>query len=199
VQANSAVPQSPQSRVSVRYSQTQTAGNSNVLAIGWNDATSRIVSVTDSAGNAYRVAAPTSHSSGLSQAMYYAANIAGGSGNTVTVTFSAAVPFADVRALEYAGLDRSTPLDASVSASGSSRQAATGSLVTSASGDLLVAGGMTDGTFTSSGATYTVRQMTQPDGDIVEDAMAGSGGSYSASAAVKGDWILQLAAFRAAD
>jgi hypothetical protein len=42
--------------------------------------------------------------------------------------------------------------------------------------------------------------MTQPDGDIVEDAMAGSsGGSYSASAAVKGDWILQLAAFRAAD
>ena len=34
----------------------QTAGNTNILAIGWNNATSNITSVTDSAGNVYQIA-----------------------------------------------------------------------------------------------------------------------------------------------
>ena len=51
VQVNSATPQTNQSSVSVTFNNPQTAGNLNVVAIGWNDTTSSITSVTDSNGN----------------------------------------------------------------------------------------------------------------------------------------------------
>ena len=50
----------------------QAAGDTNILAIGWNNATSNITSVTDSAGNMYQLAVPTARGTGLSQAIYYA-------------------------------------------------------------------------------------------------------------------------------
>ena len=57
-QVNAAVPQTDQSSVPVTYASAQTAGNTNILAIGWNNATSNITSVTDSAGNTYQLAVP---------------------------------------------------------------------------------------------------------------------------------------------
>jgi hypothetical protein len=57
---------------------------------------------------------------------------------------------------------------------------------------------MTSGVFTGPGIGFTSRVITAPDGDIVEDAIAPSAGSYSASAPLGGGtWLLQLAAFRA--
>src|SRR4029077_2193077 len=47
VQGNYACPQTGQSKVSVTYTNTQTAGNVNILAIGWNDITANLTSVTD--------------------------------------------------------------------------------------------------------------------------------------------------------
>ena len=76
VQVNAATPQTNQSQVTVTFNAAQTAGDTNILAIGWNDATSNITSVSDSAGNVYQVAAPTARGTGLSQAIYYAKNIA---------------------------------------------------------------------------------------------------------------------------
>src|SRR5262249_9172346 len=58
VQVNAATPQTNQSSVSVAYTSAQVAGDTNILAIGWNDATSNIISVTDSAGNTYQLAVP---------------------------------------------------------------------------------------------------------------------------------------------
>ncbi len=52
VQVASATPQSPTANVSVSYSSAQTAGDLNVVVVGWNDTTAKIQSVTDSAGNA---------------------------------------------------------------------------------------------------------------------------------------------------
>src|SRR4029450_932467 len=52
-------PQLPQDTVSMGYDLPQTAGNLNILAIGWNDQGANITSVTDSAGNTYQVAVPT--------------------------------------------------------------------------------------------------------------------------------------------
>ena len=100
VQVNSAVPQTNQSTVTVRYTNAQTAGNTNILAIGWNNATSNITSVTDSAGNTYQLAVPTARGTGVSQAIYYAPNIkaAPAATNTVTVTFNTATPYVDIRA-----------------------------------------------------------------------------------------------------
>ena len=106
VQVKAATPQTSQSSVGVTYTGAQTAGNTNIVAIGWNNATSNITSVTDSAGNTYQVAVPTARGSGVSQAIYYASNIkaAAAGTNTVTATFNTATPYVDVRALEYSGL-----------------------------------------------------------------------------------------------
>ena len=54
VQTNYATPQSPTASVSVPFTAAQTAGNLNVVVIGWNDSTRTLQSVTDSKGNVYR-------------------------------------------------------------------------------------------------------------------------------------------------
>src|SRR5437588_9882167 len=93
VQVNSAVPQSTAvSSTSVTFTGAQTAGNLNVVVVGWNDATSTVTSLSDTAGNIYlRPVGPTL-GSGLSQTIYYAKNIiaAAAGANRVTVTFSPA-------------------------------------------------------------------------------------------------------------
>ena len=86
------------------YPLAQTAGNLNVVVVGWNDTTSTVTSVVDSRGNSYTLAIGPTTGTGLRQSVYYAKNIVGGS-NTVTVTFSQAAFFVDVRVLEYSGLD----------------------------------------------------------------------------------------------
>ena len=58
---------------------------------------------------------------------------------------------------------------------------------------------MTGAVFNAAGSGFTSRVITAPDGDIVEDAVAASAGSYSATASLSGGtWVLQLAAFAAA-
>src|SRR5216683_2919070 len=103
VQSNSATPQSPQTMVTVTYTAAQTLGNVNVVIVGWNDSTSTVGSVTDSRGNTYALAAaPVVQSATASQAIYYAKNIsaAAAGANTVTVTFSVAAAFPDIRIAE---------------------------------------------------------------------------------------------------
>ena len=143
VQVNSATPQTNQSTVKIIYTGAQTAGNTNILAIGWNDATSNISSVTDTAGNTYQVAAPTARGTGLSQAIYYAKNIkaAPAGGNTVTVTFTTAVRFADIRISEYSGLSVTNPLDVTASASGTVVLANSGNVTTTSASELIFGAG----------------------------------------------------------
>jgi hypothetical protein len=199
VQVNSAVPQVPQSTVTVVYRRSQTAGHTNVLAIGWNDSTSSIASVTDSAGNAYRVAAPVARGRGLSQAIYYATNIksAGARANRVAVTFTQPVAFPDIRILEYGGLDASNPFDGAMSSSGNGAVATTGNVMTHVPNELLVGAGMTTGAFRPANDGFATRVITRPDADIVADRMATSTGSYAVTAPVSGDWLMQIATFRA--
>ena len=64
-QTNNAVPQTPVSTVNVTFTAAQSAGDLNVVAIGWYDTTSRVLSVTDNRGNNYqRVAGPTTQAQG---------------------------------------------------------------------------------------------------------------------------------------
>lgn len=59
-QVNAATPQTPQAVVAATYTSAQTAGNFNVVAVGWNDTVAQVVSVTDSGGNPYvRAVGPT--------------------------------------------------------------------------------------------------------------------------------------------
>ena len=69
-------------RSSVTYTAAQTAGNLNVIAVGWNDSTAVVNSVTDSSGNVYtRAVGPTAVAGALSQSIYYAKNIAAAGAN----------------------------------------------------------------------------------------------------------------------
>ena len=200
VQVKAATPQTSQSSVGVTYSGAQTAGNTNVVAIGWNNATSNITSVTDSAGNTYQVAVPTARGSGVSQAIYYASNIkaAAAGTNTVTATFNTATPYVDVRALEYSGLAAVSPFDVGASASGTGTAANSGPVTTTAANELVFGAGITTGGFSTAGTNFTSRIITAPDADIAQDRIVTSAGAYSATAPVSGAWVMQIATFKAA-
>jgi glucose/arabinose dehydrogenase/PKD repeat protein len=203
VQVNAATPQTNQSQVRVTYANPQQAGHTNILAIGWNNATSNLASVTDSAGNVYHAAAGTTRGTALSQAIYYATNIkaSAGGANIVTVTFNTAAPFVDIRAMEYSGLDPVNPVDATRSAVGTSASAASGAIPTTSASDLIFAAGMTNGGFSAPGGGFTSRIITRPNLDIAEDRLVTSIGSYNATASLVNSaaWVMQVVAFRAAN
>src|SRR4029077_7275445 len=122
-QVAAATPQSPTATVPVNFPGAQTAGDLNIVVVGWNDTTASVQSVKDSAGNTYNLAIGPTSTTGLQQSIYYASNIVAGN-NTVTVTFSQAAAFPDIRILEYRGV---TTLDVTAGASGNSTAANSGS------------------------------------------------------------------------
>ena len=167
------------------------------MVVGWNDITSTISSVTDSLGNTYAQAAGLVTGSAERQAIYYAKNIAGGS-NTVTVVFNQAARIVDVRILEYSGLDTSNPLDVTSSAAGSSVTPNSGAATTTSANELIFGAGTTATSFYAAGAGFTTRIITG-DGDIAEDKVVSSTGSYSATGRTSSaPWVMQMATFRAA-
>ncbi|HYR13589.1 MAG TPA: fibronectin type III domain-containing protein, partial [Mycobacterium sp.] len=202
VQKNYAVPQSPQAQVTVPFTAAQTVGNLNVVVIGWNDATSHVVSVSDTRGNAYSAAlSPTVQPGIHTQVIYYAAGIGASAAgaNTVTVNFDAAVSYPDVRIAEYGGISATTPVDAAAGASGTGTTSSV-TLTTTNANDLLVAGNYVQTSTTAAGAGYTNRVITAPDGNILEDRTVTVAGAYSATASLSGSggWVMQLVTFRAA-
>jgi len=202
VQVNNAVPQTPQTQVAVTYTQAQTAGNLNVVVVGWNDATAQLTSVADSKGNAYLLAVgPTVQSGTATQAIYYARNIAAAAANsnTVTVMFNMGANSPDVRIAEYSGLDPLNPLDAVAAAQGSGTSGSSGSVNTGNANDILLGANFVQQLTTGPGSGYTSRVITSPDGDILEDRIVTTTGSYNATASLTGGgWIMQMVAFRAA-
>lgn len=200
VQVVAAQPQTNQTTVTVKFTKAQGAGDTNILAIGWSNTTANITSVTDSAGNAYTVAAATVHGSSQSQAIYYTKNIVGSAANanTVTVKFSSAAKFVDLRASEYSGLDKIAPFDKSASGIGSSATAATASVTTTSPNELIFGAGDTSGVFSAAGTGFTKRIITNPDSDITEDKTVTAIGSYNATANQSGSWVMQVATFKVA-
>jgi hypothetical protein len=198
VQQNYATPQSPQAAVSAAYPQQQVAGNANIVAIGWNDTVASITNVADSAGNVYAIAVGMFRGNGLSQAIYLASNIKAAT-NTVTIRFDQPAAYVDLRLTEYSGLRPTNAFEAGASASGIGPSANSGSITLSATNALLFGAGMTFTTFTNPGLGFTQRVITTPDGDLVEDQIAGTLGPFSATANLSsGAWLMQLAAFKAA-
>ena len=187
--------QASDSSVAVSYLNPQTAGNLNVVAVRWGDNTSSISSVTDSKGNTYaRAVGPTSNP-GLQQSIYYAKNIGAGS-NTVTVKFSQAAAYPDLRILEYSGLDLTNPLDVTAGASGSGTSASSGSATTTSANELIFGAGNSARHFTAGGSGFASR-MINIYGNIAEDKTVTSSGSYDATASnFTGLWVMQMATFR---
>jgi hypothetical protein len=198
VQVNAATPSAPSASVAVTYPVAQTAGNLNIVAVGWNDTTSTVSTIRDSRGNTYTLAVGPTSGTGLRQSIYYAKNIAAGS-NTVTVTFNQAAAFVDLRVLEYSGLDTTSPLDKTAGAAGSGTSASSGAATTTSASELIFGAGMTTSHFTGAGTGFISRIITNPDADIAEDETVNSTGSYSATApTTSSNWVMQMATFRAA-
>jgi hypothetical protein len=207
IQGNYQAPQSSSTSVAVTYTAAQSAGDLNVVIVGWNDASTTVSSVTDTSGNTYTLAVGptvqpgTALKGGLSQAIYYAKNIASATanGNTVTVSFSAAAAAPDVRILEYSGLNPTSPLDVTAAAVGNSTTSSSGTATTTSASELLVGANMVFTLTKGPGAGFTSRIITKPDGDIAEDQIVTATGSYQATAPVSpaGPWIMQMAGFRA--
>jgi hypothetical protein len=202
VQGTYATPQSSPTSVTAAFAGAQTAGDLNVVVVGWNNTTATVSSVADSKGNSYVLAVgPTTISGVASQSIYYAKNIvpATAGSNTITVTFSGAAAFPDVRILEYSGADPNTPVDVASGSSGNSATSTSAAVTTLNANDLLFGANIVQTTTTAAGSGFTSRMITSPDGDIAEDRLVAVTGSYSATAAVSpaGPWIIQMVAFRA--
>ena len=196
VQVKAATPQTASSSVALTYTAAQTAGNLNIVVVGWNDTTSTVSGVTDSKGNTYALAIGPTSGTGLRQSIYYAKNIASGS-NTVTVTFNQAAAFVDIRILEYSGLDTASPLDKTAGAAGAGTTASSGAATTTSATELIFGAEMTTQTTTGPGSGFVSRIITSPDTDIAEDKIVSATGSYSATAAVtSSNWVMQMVTFK---
>jgi hypothetical protein len=197
VQLAAATPQGASANASSAFPGAQQPGDLNIVVVGFSDAANTITSVSDSAGNAYLAAVGPTQGANVTQAIYYAPNIQASASNVVTVAFSGSAAFVDLRILEYRGLNASNSIDQLASASGSGAIAACGSITTSSRDELIFAAGTTLGVFSSPGAGFTQEIITQPDGDIVEDEIASSAGTYAITANQSGSaaYVLQAVAF----
>src|SRR3984893_11302948 len=184
------------SSLATAYPSAQTAGNLNIVVVGWNDTASAVSSCTDSNANTYTRAIGPTAGTALTQSIYYAKNIAGGS-NTVTVTFNRTVAYPDVRVVEYNGVDTANPLDVIVAGAGTGLTANSGLASTTSLNELIFGTGMTFDVYNAAGSGFTKRVITNF-GDIAEDATVVSMGSYSATASLRASapWVMQMATFR---
>ena len=201
VQANSgpSTIQSSNSSLAVPYLNPQTPSNLNIVVVGWGDTTSSIKSITDTQGNTYTGAVGPTRTTGLQQSIYYAKDIVGGS-NEVTVRFNQTAMYPDVRVLEYRGEDTTDPLDVTAAVPGTGAAANSGSATTTSSNELIFGSGTTSNVFSAAGSGFAPR-MINVFGNIAEDKIATSSGSYSATATTTSasNWVMQMATFRSSE
>jgi PKD repeat protein len=204
IQANSSAEPtsaSPSSSVSVRLAAAQAAGHLNVVVVAWRDATARIQSVTDTAGNMYQLAVgPTVDAAVGTQAIYYAANIAAApaGGNAVTVTFTAPPTQPDIRVAAYAGIDPLHPIDVAAAAQGTGVTLDSGAMLTTFADDLLVGASFVAAPATTAPGPGYTSQVLSRSGNLLEDRIVSAIESYraTATASAAGRWIMQMVAFR---
>ena len=184
------------------FATNTTAGNWIAVCVRGGLSSSQVFTVSDSNGNTYHQAfqfglSPTS----VTFALYYAENINGGA-DTITVTQSVLGPLR-FAILEYSGVATSNSLDATpVVTQGNSTSPNSGTLNTSASGDLLLGTIVTtNGETVTAGTGYTIEESSPAAPNtklIAEDQLQTSAGPASATATLSGadNWGAALAAFR---
>jgi chitodextrinase len=183
--------------VSVALNASTTKGNTIVAFVIWDNTGS--VALTDSRGDSFvAVSVPTLWAGKYNAQIFYASNIAGGA-DSITATFQNSVTsFGVIYAHEYAGISVVKPVDVTAAASGSSTLLSSGSAVITSANDLIFAAGVSDNAVTAAGSGFTARDLAY--GNITEDRVAASTGSYGATATHNGKmWAMQMVAFRAAN
>jgi hypothetical protein len=174
----------------------QTAHDFNLVVVSDNDALSAVFSVSDSDGNTYDHLDAIVDDGVQELDVWYAANIAGDtSGNNITAIFVTNVTEPEIRVLEYAGIALSAPLDVTAAGTAQSDSPASGQATTTHANDLVVGAECSTNSIKNPGSGFT--QRLQVNGDIVEDMIVATAGSYDATAKLNSSstWIMRLAAF----
>jgi Domain of unknown function (DUF1929)/IPT/TIG domain/Kelch motif len=188
------------SSISAPYSLAQSAGDLNIVVMGWNDTSTSITSVQDSSGNFYSQAGAVVKGTNITQAIFYAQNIksAGAGSNKLTVKFSKAASYADLRIFEYAGLDASNPLDVAAGSSGTSFTASSGQISTNFAQELVFASDTVQSKTLNPGAGYIPVLLTSFF-DIAEHVIPSKKGKFTPTAKLDAstNWVMQTAAFKA--
>jgi chitodextrinase len=185
------------SATSAAFNAPLRAGSTIVVYVIWNNIGT--LSLTDSRSNTFvNVGNPLTWGNGNSAQVFYATNIGAGA-DTVTAAFRNSVTsFGIVYIHEYAGISTTNPVDVAVSASGSSGLLNSGSATTTSINDLIFGAGVSDNAITAAGSGFTARDLAF--GNMTEDHIAGSIGSYGATATQNGRvWGMEMVAFRAAN
>jgi hypothetical protein len=171
-----------------------TAGDLILVAIDYDLSTPQVAGVSDSQGNTYTVLGPFDAPRSRQYLAYALAQTS--DVDTVTATLDA-IPaqFLELRIHEYADVSPTDPFDAVASAGGTATgpDAAASPLIVTTSPNELVFGLVIDGTV-SAGTGFTLRSSEY--GDVTEDRIAATPGSYAATATVTGIWNATVAAFR---
>lgn len=184
--------------ISAPYTDAQSAGDLNVVVIGWGNPSNTINSVSDSAGNTYTAARAVASNTGAVVAIYFAKDIAASSSNTVTVSLDANDVLC-VAILEYAGV---SAIDQTGEGSGMGQTASTNTVSTSASNELVLGAGEPDQTedadFSSVGSGFNERVITGTSGMLVEDMIVSQTGSFTASGGLTKStpWVMEIVSFR---
>jgi hypothetical protein len=157
------------------------------------------LAVVDNAGNAYTVAVgPTAGVGGLSPVVVEIAYAWGIDAGPIPLELTVSCP-ADLEAhvLEYAGLGPGDPFDqASVASSATTTILNSGPVTTTAPDEVLIGWGYSLG-LAAPGSGFVARDLFN--GNLVEDQVVSSVGSYSATAsATDPTWVMQLATFKIA-
>jgi len=180
------------------FSSNNAVGNLIIIALDWNSQAVNVLSVTDTVGNVYTAAAPPVNGqgnlSGWRDQIFFAKNIGGGA-NTVNVEFSGSVN-SELYIHEYSGADQTSPLDVTASSTGNSSTSDSGSKTTNFPNELVFGYCQASTVNCNQGTNFAVRRTDN--GNLSEDMIATSTGSYSASANLGGsnDWIMSMATFR---
>jgi hypothetical protein len=182
------------SSVTVGFPLAETAGNANLIVIGWSPGS--LVSMNDSRANHYMAATgPMQAGDGWTQQIFLATDVAGGA-DTVNVTFNTGQVYAHLGIFEYSGI---AGVDQSVGAIGTaSSRPGTPALATSSAPDLLFAALSAQNAInTTIVQSYTSRLSGSE--YLIADQEATTAGSYAAmtSAVPQADWVMQLLALRA--
>ena len=182
------------SSISLSFASNTVAGD--FLIVGFDYGTNATPSsVTDSQGNVFTAVGVQLTSPGGSHSrVYYAKNIKGGA-DTVTITLSAASAWLEVYLSEYSGVDPVNPIDAQAGASGSTGAVSSGSATTTAAGDVIYGYCVADATCTF-GSGFTARSTFN--NNLIEDEIAATAGTYSATATANNGWTMQMVALKKA-
>jgi len=188
--------------VSVAFPLTQHGGDLAIVVVEWRGGP-QLSAIYDSAANAYAPAVGPAGNASMEQAVFIAPSIVAQlpGQNTVQVTFGGSAAFAEVRIVEYAGLDPASPLDgASTQNGGGTATADSGSVTTMHAHDLLVASATSTSTVNGATSGFNSR-LTTSAGNLVEDMEVFDAGTYDAVMTIAGasSWEAQLVALRAAD